>query len=296
MIDDIALFIKIVECNSLAAAARHLNIPTPTVTRRLKKLEDNLGCQLLHRNARKLTLTADGETYYQAYGPLMVQLEEITRSLSDQKDQMKGPLIVQAPTNISLGFLRPMWTEFVKKYPDIELDLRLNNAIEDMASSKSDIALRAGPQADSSLFQKKLGAISTLLVAAPAYLVEYGPPHDLRDLADHRLIMTKNLPTWVLHHRDTNEERELILKATTHLNDVTLASHMAIAGRGIALLPLSEVSSALKTGQLRRILPNWSGPIRNLYAVWPSGRLLNAKAKSLREFMESYIPKALKAD
>lgn len=295
MIDDIALFIKIVDCKSLAGAARLLNTPTPTVTRRLKKLEDRLGCQLLHRSARKLALTADGESYYQAYAPLVKQFEETTRSLSDQRDQMKGPLVVQAPTNISLGFLKSMWSDFVKSYPDIELDLRLSNAIEDMANSQCDIALRAGPQADSSLYQKKIGAIGTFLVAAPDYLKKQGQPKDITELAAHRLVMTPNLPTWFLRQSSTGAQKDLTLKATTHVNDVTMAAHMVTAGLGLGLLPESEVSAFIDQGQLIRILEDWVGPTRELYAVWPSGRLLNAKAKALRTFMEDYIAQSLKS-
>ena len=289
MIDDIALFVKIVECNSLAGAARQLGYPKATVTRRLKKLEDQLGFQLLHRNARSFSLTIDGESYFQAYAPLVHQFHETTRSLNDQKDNLKGPLKVLAPTNISLGILRPMWSEFVRLYPEIELDLNLSNTIEDITQSQCDLALRIGPQADSSLYQKKLGAIPTILVASPDYLDHYGTPQHFRDLSDHRLIMTPNLPKWILTHTLSHDEKVLNLTPSTRVNDISLAAHLCTDGLGVSLLPLSETLQGMQQGQLQRLFPDWIGPVRDIFAIWPSGHLLNAKAKKLRHFMEEYM-------
>lgn len=289
MIDDIALFVKIVECNSLAGAARHLGVPKATVTRRLKKLEDQLGFQLLHRTARSFSLTIDGESYFQAYAPVVHQFNETTRSLNDQKDNLTGPLKVLAPTNISLGILRPMWSEFVQRYPEINLDLNLSNSIEDIARSQCDLALRIGPQTDSALYQKKLGSIPTILVASPAYLDRCGTPQQLRDLADHRLIITPNLPKWTLTHTQSHEEKELNLTPTTRVNDISMACHLCRDGAGITLLPLSETTDGLQRGQLQRLFPDWIGPVRDIFAIWPSGHLLNAKAKKLRQFMEDYM-------
>lgn len=174
MLDDIALFIHIVQQGGLSAAARHLDLPAATVTRRLQKLEQELGSQLLHRSARQCQLTQEGEVYYQAYADLVEQFNQARQQLSRDLRQLSGRLKVLAPSNISNGILKPMWISFCREYPEIQLELVLSNQLQDMISLKADLALRIGPQPDSLLYQKRLGAVGTVLVAAPDYLKAAG--------------------------------------------------------------------------------------------------------------------------
>jgi len=289
MLDDIALFVHVVEQRGLARAAQYLHIAPATVTRRLQALEDRLGCRLMHRSARRFHLTAEGESYYQAFCDQVRQFEATARDLNQQVHQLSGPLKVQAPTNISIGILRPMWSAFLTVHPDIQLDLRLNNRMEDMLSAGIDLALRIGPQENSALFQKRLGSIAMILVAAPDYLKTAGEPATLAELNGHRLIRSDIIPVWPLHHTGTGRCESVHVPASTILSDISLMCELACDGHGISLLPLSEVDEALSKGQLTRVLPDWTGPKRDLYAIWPSGRLLNARAKALRDFMETYI-------
>ncbi len=289
MFDDIILFIKVVEYRSLSQTAKALNIPAATVSRRLQKLEDALGFRLLHRSARKFHLTGEGESYYRAYQHLAHQFEETERHLSGAMHQLAGPLKVLAPTNISTGILAPMWSAFVQKHPDIQLDLKLNNQMEDIVASQSDIALRIGPQNDSSLYQKKLGEVVTIFIASPDYLKDHGQPQNLEDLNTHRIVQSSLLSSWSLHQPTKGTKTKLFLPASTLVNDVSLARQFVVDGLGITLLPISEVYQELQSGRLIHILPTWQGPQREIYAIWPSGRLLNAKAKELRSFMSEYI-------
>ncbi|MCL1124347.1 LysR family transcriptional regulator [Shewanella surugensis] len=109
MLDDMALFVHIVRYHSLANAAKKLNMSAGTLTRRLQKLEQRLACQLINRSARQCVLTQEGETYYQAYADLIEQFEVIQHNLRADRSDMSGKLKVLAPTNISIGFLQPMW-------------------------------------------------------------------------------------------------------------------------------------------------------------------------------------------
>lgn len=289
MLNDIALFVHVVEQRGLARAAQYLHIAPATVTRRLQALEERLGCRLMHRSARRFHLTAEGESYYQAFCDQVRQFEATARDLSQQVHQLSGPLKVQAPTNISLGILQPMWSAFLAAHPDIQLDLRLNNRVEDMLSAGTDLALRAGPQEDSALFQKHLGAVMTVLVAAPGYLETAGEPQQLAELNGHRLIRSDTLPVWTLTHGETGRCESVHAPASTTLNDISLVRDLTCDGHGISLLPVSEVHEALASGRLKRVLSDWQGPKRDLYAIWPSGCLLNARAKALRDFMVTYI-------
>ncbi|MGY8869059.1 MAG: LysR family transcriptional regulator [Pseudomonadales bacterium] len=289
MYDDIALFVHIVQHRGLAAAAQQLDIPAATMTRKLQKLERSLGCQLVHRSARQFVLTPEGEAHYLAYADLVEQLELTQRSLRADMHVMCGKLKVLAPTGISIGLLQPMWSSFIKTYPDIQLELSLNNVVEDLVPSKADLALRVGPQQDSALYQQRLGTLQTVLVAAPNYLSNNGEPEHLDALKDHHLIATKAVSIWSLVNLHTDQQYEYHPRVSTLSNDVTLIAQLACDGIGIALLPISEVKGHIESKKLKRVLPEWRGPNRDLFAVWPTGRLLNAKAKYLREFMHEYL-------
>jgi len=289
MIDDIALFIHIVQFRGLAAAAKHLQLPAATVTRRLQKLEAHIGSQLIYRSARQFNLTQEGEVYFQAYADLVQQFETTSRFLNADQHQLSGPLKVLAPTNISLGLLQPAWSAFISAYPDIQLELQLNNTTEDVISAQADIAIRIGPQNDSLLYQKRLGKISTILVASPEYLSLQGVPSTLDNLHQHRIIGVHNLPAWKLTNSKTQQQVQLHPKYTTSVNDIRFASQLACDAIGIALLPISEVIVELNKGTLQQILSPWCGPVRDIFTVWPSGKLLNAKAKCLRDFMQKHF-------
>ncbi|MFD2206139.1 LysR family transcriptional regulator [Kiloniella antarctica] len=291
MIDEIALFVHIVQNRGLAAAAEQLNLPPATVTRRLQKLESTLGCQLIHRSARKFNLTAEGEVYYQAYADLVLQFEATSRNLSADIHQLTGKLTVLAPTNVSVKVLQPMWSAFIKLYPEIQLHLYLSNETKDIMADQVDMALRIGPQVDSQLFQKKIGLVSTILVASPEYLFANGTPQGLNALQDHRLIAVSTLPVWRLKNTETGLEENLHPLADTMVNDIGMASQLARDGHGVVLLPLSEMVNELQQGQLQRVLSPWCGPEREIFAVWPTGRLLSTRAKCLRDFMQAYLGK-----
>ncbi|WP_259779573.1 LysR family transcriptional regulator [Aestuariispira ectoiniformans] len=289
MFDDIALFVHIVRRQGLAAAAKALNLPPATVTRRLQKLEETLGCQLLHRSARKFALTTEGESYYQAYSDLVQEFEQTAQRLSSDIHLPHGRLRVSAPTNISIGFLQPMWSGFIKEHPDIQLDLHLNNQITDLLNGQIDIALRVGPQPDSQLFQQRLGSVATVLVASPGYLSTYGQPETLSDLENHRIIANRHFLPWRLQMPENDQQEIIYPTATTQVDDLHLAAQFAVDDLGITILPVIEVHAHLEEGRLQRVLSPWYGPRRDLFAIWPSGRLLNAKAKCLREYMQRYM-------
>ena len=293
MFDDIVLFVHIVQNRGLAAAAQQLGMPAATITRRLQRLEADNGCQLLHRSARQFVLTLEGEAFYSAYAPLVAQFESTQRGLSLQLHEMCGKLKVLAPTHISHGILQPMWSGFIKAYPQIQLELLLNNQLEDLLSAKADLALRIGPQQDSLLYQKRLGALHTILVASPEYLQNHHLSANIEGLKDHQLLGSTILSHWELTNTDSGKRTQLHPNFNTITNDLRLIAEFATDGLGIALLPLSEVYKQLQSGQLQHVLARWQGPVRQIFVLWPSGRLLNAKAQCLREYMQQYIEENL---
>jgi LysR family transcriptional regulator, transcriptional activator AphB len=289
MLDDIALFIHIVRRGGLTGAAEHLGMPAATVTRRLQKLERDLGCQLLHRSARQFALTQEGEIYYQSYAGLVEEFENTRQQLNQELKQLSGRLRVLAPTNFSHGALRPMWLEFTRAYPDIQLELILSNHLEDMTKTKADIAIRIGQQPDSLLYQQKLGQMETVLVASANYLKHSMEPATPDDLQNHRIIGSTLRLKWQLVHQESSESREIFPRFSIQSNDITFIKYWVLDGQGIALLPITEIDNELLSGRAVRVLPKWRGQTRDIYAVWPSGRLLSEKAKCLREHIKQFM-------
>ena len=290
MYDDLALFIRIIENGSLSATAKLLNIPAPTLTRRLQHLEQSLGYRLLHRNARRLIPTEEGWQYYEQCRPLVQALEQATQSLDTALSQTIGCVRVLAPTNLAGGILRTLWADFLQSHPAIQLELLLSNELENLLARRADLAIRVGPQADSLLKQKKLGEIPTLLVASPAYLDERGYPKHPKELSSHDLILAQPLQQWVLKLFDSKERYTVPITQTPRVrtNDIQLATEMAASDLGITYCPLLQAYDGLKSGKLIRVLPEWTGDPRPVYMVWPQQHYLPARVQVFMQTLQQF--------
>lgn len=289
MYDNLALFISIVENGSLSATAKLLNIPAPTLTRRLQQLEQTLGYRLLHRNARRLVPTNEGWQYYEQCRPLMNALKQATQSLDTTFSRTVGCVRVLAPTNLAGVTLRALWADFLQTHPDIQLELIINNDLENLLTRGADLAIRVGPQADSLLKHKKIGEIPTLLLASPDYLHKHGHPKHPNELSHHDLLLAHPLHQWSLQHSDTKERFTVPITQTPRIraNDIQLIVDMTIAGVGISYCPLLPLAhNALKTGRLIHVLPQWSAPPRSVYMVWPQQHYLPARVQA---FMQALL-------
>ncbi|MFC3627245.1 LysR family transcriptional regulator [Vogesella amnigena] len=287
MLDDLALFVSIVESGSLSAAARKAGMPAATLTRRLQRLEAELGCRLLHRSARQLVPSSEGWQYYERCRPLLASLQQATEALDVSLNHVAGKVRVLAPVTLASGVLQPAWAGFMQRYPDISLDLQLSNQREDLIGSGADLAIRVGPLPDSQLNQRLLGRAPTVLVAAPSYLAQHGWPQLPQDLAAHALLLAEPLMEWRLQHRSSGEWVQLPPPAQTRLrvNEIKLAVDLACDGLGILYCPLSQAHQALADGRLQRVLPEWRGDARDIYAVWPQQRLLPARVRALLDYL-----------
>ncbi|GGE31843.1 LysR family transcriptional regulator [Primorskyibacter flagellatus] len=287
MLDDVSLFVQIVRAGGLAAAGRRLGIPPATVTRRLAGLEARLGCKLIHRSARRFDLTAEGASYYDTLAPQIAAMETALAGLHSGTHDLRGPLKVAAPSSVSVRLLAPMWSSFVARHPEITLDLRLSNTRIDLEQERIDIALRIGPQEDSGFHQQRVGWIRTVVVASPAYLAGRAvtTPENLRD---HRIIARAPLSAWVLEHDDGGVPVRLDLAARVAVDDTAMALALARDGIGVALVPASEVREAFAAGALVPLLPGWHGPRREVFVVWPTGRMLSRRARALKEHVEDF--------
>ena len=290
MLDDLALFVRIVESGSLSAAAAKAQMPGATLTRRLQKLEQDLGCKLLHRSARRLLPTPEGWLYYERCRPLLASLQQATASLDAELSQVAGSIRVLAPVTLANGLLREAWAGFLERYPDVQLELRLSNSIEDLLDQGADIALRVGDLEDSLLNQRRLGVAPTAMLASPAYLERQGWPQTPADLSGLALLLAEPIAQWWLVHADTGETVCPPMPSAPRLrvNEMQLAVDMAIAGLGVVYCPLQPAMAAMEAGQLVHALPRWRGVARPVHAVWPRQGALPARVRALVDHLCAY--------
>ncbi|WP_426318699.1 LysR family transcriptional regulator [Pseudoduganella sp. R-43] len=288
MLDDLALFIAIVEAGSLNAAAEKEGLPTATVTRRLQKLEAALGYRLLHRSARRTQPTAEGMQYYEQCRPLVQSLRQATLRLDATLGAIEGTIRVLAPVNFASEILAPAWASFLEQYPKVRLELELSNEVQDIVGTGADLAIRIGALADSTLTQRKLGNVNLVLAASPAYLAQFGTPSDVAELERHSTIATLPLREWHLQDPVTGAHSVLHPEPRVRVNEVRLAVMMAEAGLGIVLAPELQCHASLESGALVRLLPGWTSRERSVYAVWSQQRYLPARVRALLEHLAAF--------
>ena len=286
MLDDLKIFITAANKSSFTATAQHLNMTIATVSRRISALEEKLGCELLHRSTKGLTLTPVGESYYQECAEFIDALDQRISNLDQTLNSLKGNVKVLAPVNLGSGPLDPFWRDFVKQYPDIELNIELSNTLQDIRDSRADIALRSGQQPSSSLIQKRLGHIVPILVMSPH--MQCPPPTSIDALQQAPSIASNMFSDWLL----INDQGDIhpLKKEHQHIsNDMNITLNLTKAGAGIALMPMSMVYDALNKGELVRVLPEWHGQNREIFFVWPSRRSLSARAKLLKDQLTEFL-------
>lgn len=294
MLDDLALFISIVECGSLHAAAQRHAMPPATLTRRLQKLERTLGCRLLHRSARRLLPTGEGWQYYERCRPLLTSLQQATSSLDAELNRPAGMVRVLAPVTLAGVMYREAWASFMAQYPAIQLVLQLANERQDLLAEGADLALRVGELTDSLYGQRSLGKGQTVLVAAPDYLARAGWPASPAALEQHDLLVAEPMRRWRLQARTDGESVVFLPDDPVRLrvNDMQLAIEMAVAGHGILYCPLRAAEGALANGRLVNPLPGWQGEALPVYAMWPPQRTLPARVRVLLDFLLDWTARA----
>jgi len=289
VLDDIALFITIVKAGSLKEAAKVKNLPPATVTRRLKSLEQQLSCRLIHRNSHQFKMTNEGEELYQQSVYLIESINSSLTSFKSKVSGICGEIKVLAPLNLTTSTLQPMFTRFLNLNQDIDLKLELSNELTNFLASGADFAIRVGYQENSELTQVKLGEIQTMLVASPSYAAEVAsllidPVH----LLDCKLIVSNPVINWKLKCENSGNIVDIVPNnAKIISNELSVSKKFAIDGLGIALLPTTEIQEALQAGTLVDLLPAWKGVSREVFAIWYRRQLLTRRASELIDHLKS---------
>lgn len=280
------LFAQVVEAGSFTAAARELSMPKSTLSRRIAQLEDELDSRLLQRTTRSLRLTDLGKDFYLHCRRMVEEAKEAERTISRVQEMPRGLLRVSAPVEFEANLLGYLVADYLQRYPEVTLELDLSNRFVDLIEEGFDLALRAGRLEDSSLIAKRLGETRLVVCAAPAYLARRGAPATPKHLTEHDCLVYPGVDgRSLLQFSGPNQMLQVQLEGRLTANSMGALRDAAIAGLGIAVLPLTLCQEALEQQRLQAILEDWQLPTEGIYAVYPSPRHLTPKLQSFIEFI-----------
>lgn len=263
------LLFLVAEVGSVTRVANELDLEPSSVSRRLSALEADFGCDLLQRTSRSVALSPTGLSAVEQLKPLLTQWDHVVSRLSQEHHSATGEIRVSAAMGYGHEILAPMVIKFREQFPYIQVELILSDQPADLARSNFDVVFRYGPIDDESLVARRLYTVNFFGCASPAYLREHGQPQHPDELANHALLTYggDRRPATTHLHRGA-ECVPIVGCRPVRLNSVLAIRDAAINGVGIAIdLPLFSCAQALKEGQLVRVLPQWSPPPRDTYAV-----------------------------
>jgi DNA-binding transcriptional LysR family regulator len=286
-LDDLAVFVRVVNRGGFASAAREVGAPTSTVSRAIDRLESTAGVRLLHRTTRTVRPTTEGRELYAAVASSVATLRSAARSLEPATRKPNGRLRITAPTDLAGGFLPGVLVEFAERYPLVTLDFALTNQHSNLVDEGFDVALRATARLDdSSLVARKLGGLEQRLYASPSYLQARGAPRTWKDLEAHACVLfrAKELSrTWSL--RGASGVVDVPVRGKVAADDFTFVRAMILAGAGIGLLPHINAAADEASGRLIRVLPELHGHGATLYVVYPSTKNVPSRVTAFRDFV-----------
>ena len=284
-LEAMSIVLAVAEAGSLSAAARRLNTPAATASRKISELEAHLRTKLFDRTARKLVPTAAGSTFVGASKRILADLLEAERAASGEYSAPTGELIVTAPANLGRLHLIPILSEFLRLYPKIDVHLVLVDRIVSLPEDHVDVALRVGVLPDSRLIALRVGSVRRVACASPAYLAARGTPSTPDDLVDHDCISYEGIlagNAWRFT-RDTMETA-VSVRPRLFVSHVEAACDAARAGIGIARVFYHHVAPAIEAGTLVTVLEDFEPtplPVNLLYTSHP---FLPIKVRAFLDF------------
>ncbi|HEX5932789.1 MAG TPA: LysR family transcriptional regulator [Pseudorhizobium sp.] len=287
-LDGVIAFVEAVSLSSFTAAAEKLGITKSAVGKSVARLEARLGVKLLHRTTRRLTLTPDGEAYYASCRHALEEIGAAESALAATSQALTGRLRIDAPVAWGRQFLLPILTGIAKKHPGLTLSLSLADRIIDPVEEGVDLAIRFGESKDTSnLVMRKLTEQRTCIFASPDYLAVRGHPTTIEDLQHHDGIVgfRRDIPaTWRVTAPNGTVER--ILPRVTHeIGDGAAIVDAAVAGLGVAQMPISIVADHIANGRLVPLLEDATDVNVGIYAVWPASRHLLPRVRHVVEVL-----------
>ena len=279
--EDLKLYVQVVEQGSISKAASILRIAKSAVSRRISILEERYSSVLIDRTPGKWEITKVGFDLYQRSRALVAEFEEVNEDFTSLHAQISGPLNISIPRDFGLNYLRQKLFEFQGKYPNIKLSIDFDDRFVDLETENYDFAIRITAQADTKYISKRIGAIRRYLCASPEYLSLNGTPQNLEDLQAHSLLHYGNTKrgNWTFQTSD-RKEKSIKFSPTISSNSGQFLGEAALNNIGISMLPDFIADKYIDTGQLKTILPQYSLSPYEIYLTHLGSRRLNRRMRS----------------
>jgi DNA-binding transcriptional LysR family regulator len=284
-LEAMATFLAVVEAGSLSAAARRLNTPLATVSRRISELESHLRTKLFNRSSRTLVLTDAGGSYVAACKRILGDVTEAERTASGEYTAPTGELIVTSPVGLGRICLIPILADFLKVYPNIDVSLILNDRVQSLFQEQIDVGLRIGALPDSSMIAIRVGAVRRVICASPIYLAARGTPRTPDDLAGHDCISYVGFVSrdvWTFVRDRTNVA--VSVHARLVVGSAEAACDAACAGIGITSAFSYHFKTALERGALTTVLDEFNPATLPVHLVYTANRFLPIKVRAFLDF------------
>jgi DNA-binding transcriptional LysR family regulator len=288
------VFTRVVDLGSFTAAAQAMNLSTAQVSRLVSDLENHLQARLLQRTTRRLGLTEAGSRYLERCRHILTAMDDACAEAGGAHLQPKGRLQVYSVIGIGTQLLAPLAARFSELYPEVHLDLVLSQRRPDLLEEGHDVVITPSQGLpDSELVSQHLASTYSVLCAAPSYLAQHGVPQTLHELKNHRCLRLEDPSlddSWTVI--DNGVKHTIELGQNFKVNAAEAMAQAAAAGMGICLLPDMVAAKSFQQAQLVRLLPQYKLHERDIYALYPSRRFLDAKVRAWVEFLKEEMPKA----
>jgi DNA-binding transcriptional LysR family regulator len=283
--DNIAAFVQVVESGSISAAAQRLNLAKSVVSKRITDLEAELGVDLFHRSTRGVVATDKGIAFHLRAREIMRELDSAADEITDRSDDLCGQFRIAAPMSFGTMVLAPLLFSFLRRHSRLEVALNLDDRMVDILGEGYDLAIRIGRLRDSSLVARKLAVSPRVVCCSPDYVKKNGLPSTIEEIANHSCIGYANTHSSQLWQFDPgrrgDEPRSLTIRSRIVANNGEAMRDAAIAGLGLAVLPVFIVAKALANGELINALPDARPVDDTIYAIYPHTRHVAQKVRAI---------------
>jgi len=296
---DVATFVQVVDSGGFTAAARALHAPKSSVSRQVKRLEQRLGTQLLHRSTRAITLTDAGREFHRRVSNALSEVGDAVAAAVDAREVPRGVIRFTAPPDLGAEVLPALLAAFAGRHPLVRVDVDLVADPPDLVHAGYDLALRVGRPRERGLTTGKLQDMTFRLYASPGYVARAGAPRRVAELVDHSCVLFRAVhgrALWRLHRRDDDpagpdaRTAEVDVGGSISANDMSLVRRAAVADAGIAMLPRLVGELAVATGELVGVLPAYETASVPLYLAYPSSPHVPLAVRALRDHLLAEFP------
>ncbi|RWU22321.1 LysR family transcriptional regulator [Pseudomonas alkylphenolica] len=279
------VFVSVVDLGSQSAAADHLDLSRPVVSRYLAELEDWVGARLMQRTTRRLSLTAAGQETLSRCRQMLELAGDLQAAVRAPDEAPRGELRISVSTSFGQAQLVDAVAAYVKRYPGVTIDLQMLDRTVNLVDERIDLAIRTSNELDPNLIARRLSVCRSVVCAAPAYLREHSTPLQVEDLARHNCLTHSYFGRHLWHFEVNGESVSVPVQGNISANEAMTLQRAALAGSGIAMLPTYQAAAALRSGELIRLLPQAKPRELNLNAVYTSRKHMPATLRSMLDFL-----------